>query len=575
MKLMKFRNIVLLLAASSLAGCDFMDCDESSDYTKEEIFNSYDRSKRMVTNIYSYLPHDFGDMGTSNTVATTATNADLTGDAMLDAATDDAIHIYKTAAIWRFVDGTWSAVRTVDDVWGNYYTAIRAANLYLKESEGEDFKDWEFSDNYADMIKNHTNYAYEVRFLRAFYYFELIKRYHNVPLVLDVLTPEEANAVQPSSFETVADFIVKECTELADGLLPVDYSGFADKESGRATRGAALALKARVTLYMASPLFAGSGAQEEKWKNAARAAYAVINPAAGLGYRLDNFANLFGVNNNTSKEVIMARSIGEFGAFERANFPMGVEGGKTSTCPTQNLVDAFETTTGAPFDWNNPAMKANPYANRDPRLAMTVVYNDMAWPASRKMEIWEGGANGLPLTNATTTGYYLRKYVNNDISFASGSEVTKKHHNWVLFRYAEVLLNYAEAMVNAFHNPDYTDADFPLSAREAVNQVRQRSDVGMPEFPVGMSEADFLKRLKNERRVELAFEGHRFWDVRRWKELDKTADIYGVKVQKVGDGFQYDKFLYESRTITDKLYFYPIANTEKYKNPNLGQNPGW
>lgn len=575
MKLMKFRNIVLLLAASSLAGCDFMDCDESSDYTKEEIFNSYDRSKRMVTNIYSYLPHDFGDMGTSDAVATAATNADLTGDAMLDAATDDAIHIYKTDAIWRFVDGTWSAVRTVDDVWGNYYTAIRAANLYLKESAGEDFKDWEFSDNYVDMIKNHTNYAYEVRFLRAFYYFELIKRYHNVPLVLDVLTPEEANAVQPSSFETVADFIVKECTELANGLLPVDYSGFADKESGRATRGAALALKARVTLYMASPLFAGSGAQEEKWKDAARAAYALINPAAGLNYQLDKFSNLFGVGNNKSKEVIMARPIGEFGYFERANFPMGVEGGSTSTCPTQNLVDAFETTTGAPFDWNNPAMKANPYANRDPRLAMTVVYNDMAWPASRKMEIWEGGGNGLPLTNATTTGYYLRKYVNNDISFASGSEITKKHHNWVLFRYAEVLLNYAEAMVNAFHNPDYTDADFPLSAREAVNQVRQRSDVGMPEFPVGMSEADFLKRLKNERRVELAFEGHRFWDVRRWKELDKTADIYGVKVQKVGDAFQYDKFLYESRTITDKLYFYPIANTEKYKNPNLGQNPGW
>lgn len=574
MKLMKFRNIMLFLAVGSLAGCDFMDCDESSDYSKEDIFNSYARSKNMVTNIYSYLPHDFGNMGTSNAVATAATNADLTGDAMLDAATDDAIHIYKTDAIWRFVDGTWSAVRTVDDVWEDYYTAIRSANLYLKESAGEDFKDWEFSDKYADMIKDHTNYAYEVRFLRAFYYFELIKRYHNVPLVLDVLTPAEANSVQPASFETVADFIVKECSELAT-LLPVDYSDFADKESGRVTRGAALALKSRLTLYMASPLFAGTGNQEEKWKNAARAAYAIINPETGLNYQLDKFANLFGANNNTSKEVILARPIGEFGAFERANFPMGVEGGSTTTCPTQNLVDAFEMTSGEAFDWGNPAMKANPYAKRDPRLAMTVVYNDMAWPADRKIEIWEGGANGLPLTNATTTGYYLRKYVNNDISFASGSEVTKKHHNWVLFRYAEVLLNYAEAMVNAFHNPDYTDADFPLSAREAVNQVRQRSDVNMPYFPAGMTEVEFLKRLKNERRVELAFEGHRFWDIRRWKALGDTDKIYGVKVQKTGDGFQYDKYLYETRTITDNLYFYPISNTEKYKNPNLEQNPGW
>ena len=138
------------------------------------------------------------------------------------------------------------------------------------------------------------------------------------------------------------------------------------------------------------------------------------------------------------------------------------------------LVDAFEMTSGEAFDWNNSTMKANPYANRDPRLAMTVVYNGMEWPASQKIEIWEGGANGLPLTNATTTGYYLRKYVNKDISFASGSQTTSARHNWVLFRYAEVLLNYAEAMVNAFHNPDYTDAEFPLSARDAVNQIRQR-----------------------------------------------------------------------------------------------------
>ena len=199
----------------------------------------------------------------------------------------------------------------------------------------------------------------------------------------------------------------------------------------------------------------------------------------------------------------------------------------------------------------------------------------MEWPAKEKVDIGEGGANGLPLTNATTTGYYLRKYVNKDISFVSGSTASKKHHNWILFRYAEVLLNYAEAMVNAFHNPDYKDAEFPLSACEAVNQVRDRSDVKMPALKTGMTEADFVKRLKNERRVELAFEGHRFWDVRRWKDLNVTANIYGVKVQKTEDGFEYDKFLYETRTITDNLYFYPISNTEKYKNPNLGQNTGW
>ena len=193
----------------------------------------------------------------------------------------------------------------------------------------------------------------------------------------------------------------------------------------------------------------------------------------------------------------------------------------------------------------------------------------------KKVEIWEGGANGLPLANATTTGYYLRKYVNKDISFASGSTVTKKHHNWILFRYAEVLLNYAEAMANAY-GPDVAgDETCPMTAREAVNQVRNRSDIKMPAFPTGMSKEDFIKRLKNERRVELAFEGHRFWDIRRWKDLSKTADIYRVKIEKTGDNFNYAKLLHETRTITDNLYFYPISNTEKYKNPNLGQNPGW
>ena len=131
-------------------------------------------------------------------------------------------------------------------------------------------------------------------------------------------------------------------------------------------------------------------------------------------------------------------------------------------------------------------------------------------------------------------------------------------------------------MVNAFGNPDYKDADYPMTAREAVNMVRARGKVEMPPYPTGMTKADFIERLKNERRVELAFEGHRFWDIRRWKDLYKTADIYGVKIIKNKAGkFKYTKFLMETRTITDNLYFYPISNTEKYKNPNLGQNPGW
>ncbi len=560
MKLMKLKHIALLMSVCILSGCDFMDCDESNDYQKENIFTSFERSKKMVTNIYSYLPQDFCN----------------TEGAMQDAATDDAVHVYKSSAIHYFVNGTWSANRLVDDVWSEYYTAIRAANLYLKEAEGQTFEDWENAEKYKDMMKEFNNFPYEVRFLRAFYYFELIKRYHDVPLVTTVLTQDEVNSLERESCDLVADFIIKELTEItAEGKLPITYTeGFASKDIGRITRGAALALKSRVTLYMASPLYSEDNAG--KWKKAASAAYEIIGNVSELGYELvDDLTAQFRKVNNTCAEVILARGIGETGDFEKANFPMGVEGGKTSTCPTQNLVDAFEMKDGSKFDWNDPTMAANPYSNRDPRLARTVAYNNMNW-CGAPLQIWEGGANGLPLTNATTTGYYLYKYLNPNISFVSGSTTTKAQHNWVLFRYAEILLNYAEAMINAFGNPDYADADYPMTAREAVNKVRARGKVEMPPYPAGMGKVDFIERLKNERRVELAFEGHRFWDVRRWKDLDKTADIYGVKVIKGEAGkFEYSKFLMETRNMTDNLYFYPISNTEKYKNPNLGQNPGW
>lgn len=126
-------------------------------------------------------------------------------------------------------------------------------------------------------------------------------------------------------------------------------------------------------------------------------------------------------------------------------------------------------------------------------MKYTIVCNEMKWPVD-PVEIWEGGTNGLPLQNATTTGYYLKKYVNNTISFEAGSTVTKKQHNWVLFRYGEILLNYAEAMINAFHDPNYKDAVYNMSAREAVNQIRGRTNISLPGFPSDITEKNFVKR---------------------------------------------------------------------------------
>lgn len=554
---MKFNKIAILLLSADLlttTSCDFMDCDESDNYTLQEIQGSYNRVKQFVTSIYGYLPSDFCN----------------THGAMLDATTDDAIHVYESSAIQRIVNGTWSANYTVDDKFAYYYNAIHDANYYLTTLSGLTFDTWENGDDYQDWMQNYDNYQYQVRFLRAYFYFELVRRYQNVPLITKSLSQTEANQIEPSSAQEVLKFIIKECTEIAP-KLPIKSTSIAQAENGRATRAMAMALKSRAALYAASPLYNTNG-DNAKWTEAAKASHDIIASAGELGLGLDTYANLFKSKNYNSKEVILCRPTGTSKTFEQANYPMGVTGGNTTTCPTENLASAFEMKDGRAFDWNDPTMKANPYKDRDPRFYLTIVHNGMLWPAKKAVDISEGGANGLPLTNATTTGYYLRKYVDNSISFEAGSTTAATHHNWILFRYAEVLLNYAEAMIHVNGNCDFKDATYTMSAREALNAVRKRA--GMPEV-AACSQDEFLTRVKHERCVEMAFEGQRFWDLRRWKNLDETKNIYAVRITHHDGVLSYEKTLLSERSVSNKLYFYPIANVELFKNKKLVQNSGW
>lgn len=556
---MKLSKIILpiFLSASVLTSCDFFDVNESDYYTLEHIKESMNHAKTFANNVYGYLRHDFCSVD----------------GAMLDAASDDALHLYETSAIQRFVNGTWAANKTVDDLFAHYYKGIHDANFYLTNLAGNEFEDWQTNEEYELDMKEIRNLEHEVRFLRAYFYFELVRRYQNVPLVTDVISQSDVNSLTPNSSQEILDFIMKECGEVAE-LLPINYDGFSHKEYGRITKGMALTLRSKAALYSASPLFNTSN-DKSKWVKAAEYSYAVIGQANELGYQLDNdFNNLFGPKNNGSKEVIMIRPAGTNNDFESKNFPFGVTGGNTTTCPSENLVSEFEMKDGTPFDWNKPEMKADPYSNRDPRLEKTVVFNGMKWPKT-PVEIFEGGANGLPLPKATKTGYYLRKYVNNSISFEPGAPTAKANHNWVLMRYAEVLLNYAEAMANAYEGIEYTNDKCGMSALDAVNMVRQRKGVEMPKLENTLSNSDFLAKVKHERRVELAFEGHRFWDLRRWKELDQNTTIYGVKVLKENDQINYTKVVVADRPVDNKMYFYPIKDSEIFKNPNLKQNPGW
>ena len=554
---MKFNKIAILLLSADLlttTSCDFMDCDESDNYTLQEIQGSYNRVKQFVTSIYGYLPSDFCN----------------THGAMLDATTDDAIHVYESSAIQRIVNGIWSANYTVDDKFAYYYNAIHDANYYLTTLSGLTFDTWENGDDYQDWMQNYDNYQYQVRFLRAYFYFELVRRYQNVPLITKPLSQTETNQIEPSSAQEVLKFIINECTEIAP-KLPIKSTSIAQAENGRATRAMAMALKSRASLYAASPLYNTNG-DNAKWTEAAKASHDIIASAGELGLGLDTYANLFKSKNYNSKEVILCRPTGTSKTFEQANYPMGVTGGNTTTCPTENLASAFEMKDGRAFDWNDPTMKANQYKDRDPRFYLTIVHNGMLWPAKKAVDISEGGANGLPLTNATTTGYYLRKYVDNSISFEAASTTAATHHNWILFRYAEVLLNYAEAMIHVNGNCDYKDATYTMSAREALNAVRKRA--GIPEV-AACSQDEFLMRVKHERRVEMAFEGQRFWDLRRWKNLDETKNIYAVRITHHDGVLSYEKTLLSERSVSNKLYFYPIANVELFKNKKLVQNSGW
>jgi starch-binding outer membrane protein, SusD/RagB family len=548
--LVKVKYTFVLIFILSMVSCDYLDYDESSYLAKDDIFSDFARAKGFLTSIYAYLPDDFVSID----------------GAMRAAATDEAVHIWDLSNVHRMTNGTWSAIQPLDNVWGNMYQAIRAANMFLLETQGQDFDDRRYNLDYAEIIEQFEIYPYEARFLRAFFYFELIKRYKNVPLITSVLTPDEAKTIQPSTFEAVVQFIVNECDEIAQHL-PADFASFSSaQETGRATKGAAMALKARTLLYAASPLHNPAN-NLELWQIAARAAKDIIDMNQYI--LLANYSQNY--NNIASRELIFGKREGPTNAMERRNFPVGYEGGNTGTCPSQNLVDAYDMAlTGLPithpFSGYNPD---NPYAGRDPRLNQTIILNNSQWKG-QVVESYVGGKNGPPITNASNTGYYLKKHLIEAVSLEP-TNTTTREHTWILFRYAEVLLNYAEAM-NEAYGPDNA-SDLGLTAREAVRQVRAR--VNMPGYPI-LSQDDFRTRLRNERRVELAFEDHRFWDVRRWKIGDTTTDIYGMKITKEADGsFSYEKTLVEQRYFADYMNLYPIPQSEIYINENLQQNSGW
>lgn len=570
---MKKINILLSssIAVLLLSSCNpILDREMILTMTEKQALESYDVAQKRVNGLYTYLPNGFSPVG----------------GAMMAAASDEAEYSVASSSVHMFNNGSWNPLNNPDNVWTYYYQGIRQATLFLETADQINMERYKLDpQNQADYemrMANIERWKYEARFLRAYFYSELVKRYGGVPLANELMDMDtDYRNIPRNTLQECIDFIVDECGQVAPHL-PAVYQA---SDMGRVTRGAALALKSRVLLYAASELFNNpvwaqgyerkdlislSGTDRQtRWENAAKAAGELLWGAdvAEAGYKLSgNYQSLF--RSFSDNEIVLVRRNGYDNSFEKSNYPIGADQATGGTAPSGNLVDAYETTGGRTFTWKDPSMAARPYENRDPRFAATIMPNNSTFQG-RPVECWEGGADGPDKNNASRTGYYLLKYVDPELKLLQGQSAI---HSWIIIRLGEIYLNYAEAM-NEAYGPD-AKGIYGKSAREAVNEVRGR--VGMPDV-VADSKEEMREKIRHERRVELAFEDHRFWDVRRWMTApdDLNAPLKGVKVTRLSyNSFEYQSVEVESRSFKRSMYFYPIPQNE-LNITGWPQNPLW
>lgn len=586
---------VWVLLMVSVMGCkkggSLLDPQTTNDLNEETVFTNAERSRDFLVGIYSYLKFEVGTSG-ADPASYGSPVGDWTDESEVRWPGGQNISIQVNSGTFggQYFD-------RVSGMWTNFYTAIRQVNLYMKNVDRIPI---------SKELKDRT--VAEARFLRSYFYHKLMCYYGGVILIGDtVYDLETESTATRNTYEECVNYIVSEMNAIAPAL-PLTYTG---ADYGRVTRGAALALKARVLLYAASPLYNGNSSLETnapiltELKNDAELAKLVSYPTrddsrwtkalqAAKDVASLNLYSLY--TDNTTRpgngfykvflervnpEFIFAVMLGSNKAIELNTNPPS-RGGRFYRYPTQEMVDAFPMKNGKPItDPTSGYIENKMYENRDPRFYYSIMYNgSLYWDqrVGRQTEVYTYvGANldGLkaPSVNSgTVTGYYWRKMAD---EFLSATSTGTTFRCPPIFRYAEILLMMAEAQVETG------------SISEAMNQLielRKRAGIeagadqryGIPANP---TKEEARQLVRDERFIELAFEEHRYWDLRRWG-LGYQYDgkyVHGINITRNANG-TYNSKRFEVRApryFKINSYFFPIPNTEIAINRDIKQNPGW
>lgn len=629
-------KILIILFATLMGGChedgsDLLDKQETNDVYEEMVFSEPQYAVQYLNGIYKEMNADYARFGSSGFLG----NAVDEGQCK---ANWDKAHLMGI--------GSWgpATIPFEQNVWQKNYAAIRAANRFLANVDLiPDSEEPLVNEQIRQRMKG------EATFLRAFFYSDLLKYFAGIPIITEVLTQnDEEELFKPrATYDDCVDFINAEL-EAALPLLPAP-GDLSESEFGRVTKGAALALMCKVKLYAASPLFNDPanpvncefrGAYSpDKWKVAAEAAKRFLTETGGH-YALHQTTSVdkYGSYEDffirrSSPEVILSYQQRPSNSgtvnLERVNLPgafFNYGNGVINNLPLLNavadyevvkvdasgnitaayelgidkVVSLYETNQVDPVSGWDPQ---KPYENRDPRFYQSIFFNQSPWPARAGIiyQIWQKEPSSALAADGTqyiagfyNTGFYNRKFLDAYANLKGWGTVLNVNHNYPIIRYAEILMNYAEAVNEAFGSPDVIPAGYPMSARDAVNLIRERAAFpsytktippgmpvkakgkSMPPLATGLTQDQMREKIIHERRIEFFFEEQRYWDVRRWKIGKRTENIYSQTVfTSDGKTFTYGATLLEVRLWNDKYSLFPMWENELLKNKNLVQNPGW